>query len=140
METSETVQQEIAQLEKQLAEKRASFEKQTAETSQEAPHDKEVLKQMVGERIQQQAPTYQIASPKPQANSSRTDENQSYNDPQLVEKVQQFVNQAFNTGIDDAVKSAVSSNNPALIDAFHDVLVDKLYETLLERKKLEKVK
>jgi len=39
-----------------------------------------------------------------------------------------------------AVKEAVKTNNAALIDAFHDVLADQLYSTLLERRKLNATK
>ena len=131
----ENTQQEIAQLEQQLAEKRASLEQRSAETQAEVPHEKEILRQVVGEKIQQHAPAYQPAPQKQQ-----DDDQSSYNDPQLVDKVQELVNLAFTKSIDDAVRSVVQSGNPALIDAFHDVLVDKLYDTLIERKKLEKVK
>ena len=141
METSETVQQEIAQLEKQLAEKKADLEQQSSETKIEVPHDKEILRQVVGEKIQQHLPAgrqalqgYQPAPQKPQ------DDQLSYNDPQLVGKVQELVNIAFTKGVDDAVRSVVQSGNPALIDAFHDVLVDQLYDALVERKKIDEVK
>ena len=129
-----TIEQEIVQLEKQLAEKRADLEQGAKETHQEIPHEKEILRQVVGEKIQQQVPAYQPSSQKPQ------DEDSSYNDPKVVAKVQELVNLAFSKSIDDAVRSAVGSNNPALIDAFHDVMVDQLYDALLERKKLEQVK
>ena len=39
----------------------------------------------------------------------------------------------------DTVKEVSKINNPALLDAFHDVLVDQLYDVLVERGKLEKV-
>ena len=128
------IEQEIANLEQQLAEKKAGLEKQSAETAKEVPQEKEILRQVVGEKIQQHAPSYQPVPAKPQ------DDQSSYNDPQLATQVQELVNMAFAKGIDDAVKSAVQSGNPALIDAFHDVLVDQLYDTLIERKKLEAVK
>ena len=134
---AENIQQEITQLEKQLAEKRASLEQRSAETGQETPHEKEILRQVVGERIQQ-ARRQEESGSRPQA--SGQDDQSSYNDPQLVNMVQEMVNLAFNKSIGDAVRSVVRSNNPALIDAFHDVLVDQLYDALLERKKLEEVK
>lgn len=138
---AENVQQEIANLEQQLAEKRASLEQQSLETGQEAPHEKEVLRQVVGERIQQHAPAYQPAPQKQQDDQLASPAGGfSYNDPQLVNKVQELVNLAFAKSIDDAVRSVVKTGNPALIDAFHDVLVDKLYDTLIERRKLETVK
>lgn len=128
------VQQEITKLEQQLAEKRAYLEQQAAETQQEVPPEKEIVRQVVGERIQQHVPAYQPAPQKQDDNTS------SYNDPQLVAKVQELVNVAFSKGIDDAVRSVAQSGNAALIDAFHDVLVDQLYDMLVERKKLEPVK
>lgn len=131
---AENIQQEIASLEQQLAEKRASLEQNAAETDREVPHDKEILRDVVGEKIQQHAPSYQ---PTP---TTHDDSNQSYNDPRLITQVQELVNMAFSKGIDNAVSSVVKSGNPALIDAFHDILVDQLYDTLVERKRLEPVK
>ena len=136
---AENIEQEIANLEQQLAEKRANLEQQSAETQAEVPHEKDLLRQVVGEKIQQHAPSYQPARPGP-VSQKQQDDQSSYNDPQLVDKIQELVNLAFNKSIDDAVRSVVQSGNPALVDAFHDVLVDKLYDTLLERKKLKEVK
>ena len=139
MENSESVQQEITQLEQQLAEKRASLEQRSAETQAEVPHEKELLRQVVGEKIQQHAPAYQ-PPPTGGPQKQQDDDQSSYNDPQLVDKVQELVNLAFTKSIDDAVRSVVKTGNPALIDAFHDVLVDKLYDTLIERKKINPIK
>ena len=134
---AENIQQEIATLEQQLAEKRASLEQGSAETQAEVPQEKELLRQAVGEKIQQSRRQEESGS-RPQA--SGQDDQSSYNDPQLVDKVQELVNLAFNKSIDDAVRSVVKTGNPALIDAFHDVLVDKLYDTLIERKKINPIK
>lgn len=133
------IEQEIATLEQQLAEKRASLEQGSAETDQEVSHDKELLRQAVGEKIRQHAPAYQ-PPPAGGPQKQQDDDQSSYNDPQLTDKVQELVNLAFNKSINDAIKSVVQSGNPALIDAFHDVLVDKLYDTLIERRKLDIVK
>ena len=139
MENSESVQQEITQLEQQLAEKRASLEQRSAETQTEVPHDKEILRQVVGEKIQQHAPAYQ-PPPTGGPQKQQDDDQSSYNDPQLVDKVQELVNIVFSSDLDNAIKSAVRSGNPAFIYSFHDAIVDQLYDTLIERKKLEKVK
>ena len=45
----------------------------------------------------------------------------------------------FNKSLEDGIKEVAKTNNAALIDAFHDVLVDELYNVLVERKKLEKL-
>ncbi len=141
-ENSNSIQQEIAKLEQQLTEKRANLEQQSAETDKEVPHDKEILKQVVGEKIQEHlsaqagAPTYI-----PQAKSQQKDDaTQSYTDPDLKDKVQELVNLAFNKSLEEGIREATKSNNFALIDAFHDVLVDQLYDALIERRKLEAVK
>lgn len=135
-ENPNSIQQEITRLEQQLTEKRASLEQQSAETDKEVPHDKEILRQVVGEKIQEHAPAYT-----PQAQSQPHDDTaQSYADPNLKDKVQELVNLAFNKSLEEGIKEAAKLNNSALIDAFHDVLVDQLYDALLERKKLEPVK
>jgi len=41
--------------------------------------------------------------------------------------------------LDEGIKEAVKSGNIALIDAFHDMLTDELYDQLVERKKIDKV-
>ena len=127
MENQPTIEQEIAQLEKQIAEKRATLGKETEQS------EKEILHGVVGKKIQQQVPQYTPPPVKP-----KQDDNvaQSYIEPELKDKVQELVNLVFNKSLDEGIKEASKSNNPALIDAFHDVLVDELYNALLERKKV----
>ena len=139
MENQPTIEQEIAQLEKQIAEKRAVLGQEKA--GPELPSEKETLHEVIGEKIQQSAPQYQPAPPiQPLPVTLQQDDSAlSYVLPELKEKVQELVNLVFNKGLDDGVKEAVRSNNPALIDAFHDVLVDELYNTLLDRRKLERI-
>lgn len=133
METP-TIEQEIAQLEKQIQEKKASLG-QKAETKEEMPAEKEILREVVGEKIQQQAPAYQV-----QAKSDDKTSGVSYLLPELKEKIQELINIVFNKSLNEGISEAVKSQNPALIDAFHDVLVDELYDALVERKKLEQPK
>ena len=103
--------------------------------------EKGMLHGIVGERIQQQIPQYQPASPvqPPSTKSQQDDSALSYVLPELKDKVQELVNLVFNKSLAEGIKEASRSNNPALIDAFHDVLVDELYNMLLERKKLEQI-
>lgn len=140
MENQSSIEQEITQLERQLAEKKAAlgqerpFDKtQDRETE---PTEKELFRSVVGERIQQHIPQYQPAP----AKAKQDDTGQSYILPELKDKVQELVNLVFNKNLSEGIKEASRSNNPALIDAFHDVLVDEFYNVLLERKKLEPVK
>ena len=128
MENQPTIEQEIAQLEKQIAEKRAVLGKEAE------PTEKEILHGVVGEKIQQQAPQYT-----PPVKPKQDDVAQNYVLPELKEKVQELVNLVFNKGLDEGIKEASKTNDPALIDAFHDILVDELYNALVERKKLETI-
>ena len=139
LEIGSFLEQEIAQLEQQIAEKRAALGQEQA--GPELPPEKETLREIVGEKIQHQVPQYQSASPiqPTPAKQQQDDSALGYVLLELKEKVQELVNLVFNKGLDDGVKEAARSNNPALIDAFHDVLVDELYNVLVERKKLEKI-
>ena len=132
-ETGAIIEQEIAQLEKQLQEKKAGLGQQS-EQKESAP-DKEMLRQVVGEKVQQHAPAY-IPKPAPQAQTDDTD----FIPPELKDKIQELINHVFQVSLEQGIKEAVNSKNPALIDAFHDVLVDQLYDTLLERKKVDPIK
>ncbi len=131
-ETGGTIEQEIAQLEKQLQEKRANLEQQPEQ--KESLPDKEILRQVVGEKIQQHMPQY-VPKPTP----PQDDNNVSYLATELKDKIQELVNHVFQGSLEQGIKEAVNSKNPALIDAFHDVLVDQLYDTLLERKKIDPI-
>ena len=136
-EMNSSLEQEIAQLEKQIAEKRAVLGQE--QTGPELPPEKEIFHGIVGEKIQQHIPQYQPrqGGVKPKQDDGRTP---SYADPELKDKIQELVNLVFNKSLEQGIKEVSRSNNPALIDAFHDVLVDELYNVLLERKKLEQIK
>jgi len=142
-ELNPTIEQEIADLEKQLQEKKSALGQSTQEESgKEVLPDKEALRQVVGEKLQQQIPQYQPQvqpSPKPQtlpADGSHL----SYLMPELKDKVQELINLVFNKSLDEGIKEAAKVNNSALIDAFHDVLTDELYGVLVERGKIKEVK
>jgi hypothetical protein len=51
--------------------------------------------------------------------------------------VQALVNTAFAESLDKAIGEAVKSHNPAIIDAFHDLLRDQLLDELLKRGKIQ---
>jgi len=142
-ETPGALEQEIAQIERDLASKRAALEKQKeAGAIPEVPHEKETLREIIGERISPSTvPTPQpVPTPTPQpAPTAPAVEPPSYLSEELKNKVQELVNDAFSKTIDDAIKKAQAVNNAALLDAFHDALVDELYNYLVERGKLKKL-
>lgn len=131
-ESGATIEQEITQLEKELQEKKANLGQQPEQ--KESPPDKEILRDVIGGKIQQHAPQY-VPKPAPQA---QTDDIGTV-PPDLKDKIQELVNIVFQNSLEKGIKEVVKSKNPALIDAFHDVLVDQLYDALLERKKIDPI-
>ena len=133
-----TLEQEIADIEQKLAEKKAELNKEEVHSAEK-------------EQVQEKVPEYQPSS---SSAPVATDDSQNQTLPitpppiasvpanlsdELKGKVQELVNIAFNQSISEAVKAASKLNNPALIDAFHYILVDQLYNTLVERGKLKKM-
>ena len=142
------LEQEIAQIEQDLASKRKALEHQKqAGAIPEMPHEKETLREIVGEKIAPPPASGPASVPPPSAPAPQQQtvppppsfEPPSYLSEELKVKVQELINTAFTKTIDDAIKQARAANNAALIDAFHDALVDELYNYLVERGKLKKM-
>ena len=136
-----TIEQDIAQLEKQLQEKKSILEHQVGGNptgkAESIPAEKEIVRSIVGEKITQQVPTFQPTTLP--SISSTGGEPPSYLDPALRGKVDQLVAMVFSTNLVDGIMAAAKEDNPALMDAFHDILSDELYNTLVQKRKLEKV-
>lgn len=131
-----TIEQQIADLEQQIREKKSSLEKLPSGV-ESLPSDKEILHEVIGEKIQKNIPQYAPHVPASSTTNRAMDDTPSYLDPDLKDKVQELVNVAFAKSINEAIK--IASSNPALLDAFHDVLVDELYDMLIERGKVKKI-
>ncbi|OGD23253.1 hypothetical protein A2Z10_03550 [Candidatus Azambacteria bacterium RBG_16_47_10] len=58
----------------------------------------------------------------------------------IQEKLQHLVDVAFQSSLTVAIDEARAMNDPYLLDAFHDTLVDKLYKELITRHKLDELK
>lgn len=132
MEDPNVLEQEILKLEEDLELKRKEL----------GQNDKETLRQIIGQKLRpSQPPTRQsAATPQPPTGDQQsTADLPSYLSNQLKDKVQGLVNFAFGKSISDAIKEARASGSAALIDAFHDALVDELYNYLIERGKLRKL-
>ncbi len=130
--TPKTLEQEIGELEQMLKTKKDQREG----APETMPSEHEMVKQAIGERIQQTAPAAQSV---PQPAPLSAQDQSSYGTPALKDAVQQLVNIAFTSGLDDAIRQAAATKNPALIDAFHDVLADQLFSELIARRKLNPV-
>lgn len=147
-ELSLTSEQEIAQLERMLAEKKDLLgRQQTGGVPVEIPHDKEMIREIVKEKLavtpgtqlppQQQTAAAQhqpVPQPAPQAHAVP-----SYASDDLHAKVQELIELAFSKSLDHAIDLAKATQNAALIDAFHDMMVDELYDHLVETGKLQRI-
>jgi len=143
-EMPNSLEQEIAQIERDLTSKREALERQKQTGAiPEIPHEKETLREIIGEKIAPSPapiqPSPAPAPPQQAVPSLPSFEPPSYLSEELKAKVQELINTAFSKTIDDAIKQARATNNAALIDAFHDALVDELYNYLVERGKLKKL-
>lgn len=128
-----TLDQEIGQMEQALEAKRAELDNQQ--------HPKEVLREIVGEKLLNKdgQPTPEVERPGADVETSAGTEAQREGNFGTGTAVQQLVNKAFSSSIEAAVEEAKATNNAALIDAFHDALVDELYDVLVERGKIKKI-
>lgn len=140
-ENPSSIEQEIARLEQQLQEKKLALGGRETGAKEAIPSDKEILREIVGEKIQENIPAQPItpSSDTTTVQPAPAVEPPIYLSPELKDKIQQLINLAFSKSIDEAIQEAAKTNNAALIDAFHDVIVDELYNALIERKKLEKI-
>lgn len=146
-QTPPVSEHDIAELERALAEKRTLYEQQKASGEISAvPHGRELVSEIVKEKLaaapgtpppQQQATAVQ-QQPVPQQ-APQTHAVPSYAADDLHAKVQELVELAFAKSLNEAIAFAKATQNAALIDAFHDVMVDELYDHLIETGKLEKI-
>lgn len=138
VEAKSTIEQDIAELERRLEEKKAALENEKSE--------KDILHELVREKIQEHLPQYlpagrQVHPPLPtaQAPVPRATEPPSYLSQELKDKIQEIVKLVFDKNLDEGIKEAAKTGNMAMIDAFHDILTDELYDQLIEKRKLKKV-
>src|SRR3989344_5378678 len=104
-----SLEQEIARIEQDLASKRATLEQQKQSGAiTEVPHEKETLREIMREQYAPPAPIAQQPTTNNQQPTtilpSPVVEPPSYLSPELKEKVQELVNIAFTATIGDAIK------------------------------------
>lgn len=138
-----TIEHDIAELEKRLQEKKAALEQEKSTGSgsptENHPSEKEMLHEIVGEKIQQHVPAYQPQQPTVQAPSPVIAEPPSYLSQELKDKIQEIIRLVFAKNLEEGIREAAKTGNMAVIDAFHDILVDELYDQLIEKRKLDRV-
>ncbi len=131
---AENLEQELSKLEQEYIEKRSEVEKRREVGEiEKLPSEKETLKEVVEEQVVQPS-----TAPTPQTTPGA--DLPSYQRPELQQQVQELIDLTFDKSIKDALIKVKATHNPALIDAFHDALVDNLYDQLVERGKIKELK
>ena len=129
IEQAPKIHEEIFELEKRLAEKKQEL----AEKQEFEKQDKDILREVVKERISQVKISTQPPAPhivkKAKEIGVESKERQ----------IQLLIDLVFQKGVEHAIEVARRLDNPYLLDELHDSLVDKLYNKLVEEGKLKKI-
>lgn len=131
-----SIELEIAQLSKEIDAKRRELETARG-VSFESDAEKEVVRTSLAEKIN--AVNLGAATPQVNVASRPANSGASYLDDldaETTEKVNHLIQVVFSKGLDAAIKEA-KSQDPYVLDAFHDALVDKMYEELVRRKTVQ---
>lgn len=123
----ESPEDEIASLEKRLAEKRAelaheevSTEHETTQVDVERQHLREEIQRHISETPHPSVPVLKGASDAMQGQPQQ-------------QQVTMLLELALEKGVVHAVKVAEELNDPYLLDRLHDELVDHFYEKMLQK-------
>lgn len=124
-----TLEQDIKRLSQEVAEKKAMPEHRDVS-------DKELIKRTIEPIIKEPVSSGATA----QSDGDQNIQNQVL--PQYLQsapydlqlQVEELIDVVFHKGVEAAVSRARGLNNPFILDALHDALVDKLYDELKERK------
>jgi hypothetical protein len=146
-QTPPVSERDIAELERVLAEKRSLYERQKTDGEiTAAPHGREMISEIIKEKLattpgvqssmQQASMAQQQPIPQPARQAHAVP---SYAADDVHPKVQELVELAFSKSLGEAIELARATQNAAIIDAFHDIMVDELYDHLVETGKLEKI-
>lgn len=129
-----SVESEIAELEKQLAQKRAMLD-----VEKQPP-----LEQVVGAEkpapssvaLGPPLPATPAAAPAP---TPAKPETQDFKGLERNQQLKNLVDLAFQKGITYATDVAREMDSAYLMDEFHDTLIDQLHKELVEKGKLEEI-
>jgi len=129
--------EEIAELERILAEKR-----QELEEKKEIKPEKEIIKEIIKERAEEPALPKAVPSAKKATLPPKQVIVKKAKEIRREEKerqVQLLTDLAFEKGVIHATEVAKKLDDPYILDEFHDSLVDELYNYLVEQGKLKQV-
>ena len=131
--------QEIKNMEKELAEKKAALGIEAENSGIEA---KEV--EITKENLPEQAPTQVTTAPTQVQQDDDDDKKNKATTAELKNldtagQVNKLTTLAFEKGLEHSIKVARSLNDAYLLDELHDKLVGELHEELIKKGKLKKI-
>ncbi len=137
-----SVETEIVELEKQLAQKRALLGVEKDLSAEALAKVEQPLEQILG--AEKPAPSAPVSSQAPSAPApivASTPKSEADNFKGLAknQQLKNLVDLAFQKGIAYATDLARHLDSAYLMDEFHDTLIDKLHKELVEKGKLEEI-
>ena len=132
-EKTSSVEQEILELEKKIAEKKAALQPEKEKALEQ------VLKQEKAAGAAVPGVSQVIQPSSSQAVSGAKEEAEKLRGFEKNQQLKALVDLAFEKGVYYATEVVKNLDNPYLLDEFHDVLVDELHKKLVERGKLEEI-
>ncbi len=122
----EVVEQEIAELSEAIRTRRAILEKEKG--LMEEGGEKELVKEAVGEKIKAIKPEF---TPKKSQGGAPVHYLDRLDD-ETNKKINHLAEEVFSSGLKKTLKN-LQYEEPFMVDALHDLLVDKYYEELKAR-------
>lgn len=99
-------------------------------------HQRQIIHEMVGKKLGK-SQMNQGTSPTTVAPTNHGDK--SYDTPELKPQIDSLINLVFERDLDAAIDQAKAQDSPAILDAFHDALVDKIHDQLIQSGKLKPI-
>lgn len=113
--------------------------RQEKNESQDANYGPENQRQVIYEMMGKKLGKSQMNQSIPSKVVPPKHNDKSYDNFELKSKVDSLIDLVFERDLDTAIDKAKAQNNPALLDAFHDALTDKIHEQLIESGKLSPI-
>ena len=139
MDKNQTLGQQLESLVSEI-EKRKQVPQEGGQVETEPRPEKEHLHEIIGEKLYGERERPEREEERHEdLPATHANEERSYNQPELHDKVQEFVTHVFEKDLESVIKEVQASDDAALIDAFHDAIVDELHDHLVNQGKLEKI-
>ena len=103
--------------------------KEYKEGKPETPPDREIIKTIIGSKIQ----AVPASSPQPLTEEQILPKYLKKESPEIKLKIEELINLAIHQGIDKAITEA-KKYSPFILDALHDSLTGKVYAEMKKRK------